>query len=142
MVRTRHLDEKLGVVTLDEIKAFNRHTQLFAVGEDLARRKAEGRERIRWWIKARRAQMAAKEAVGMDQLDVRCENASKRTTSIENRLWDTPPETLRGAVIRLREAHRDYVSMNCSSGDGEDFYAVAFGEVLSDLERLSGEARS
>ena len=134
--------KKMAAVTLDEIKTFNRHTQLLAVGEDLPQRKAEGRDRIRWWIKARRAQMAAKEAVGMDQLDVRCENACERTTSIEKQLWDTPPETLRSVVIRLREAHRDYVDMNGSGEDGGDFYSVAFGKVLSDLERLAGEAPS
>ncbi len=55
-------------VSLDCVKSFNRHTEklVFLGDEVLARRKAEGRERIRWWIKARRAQEAAQ------ALEARC----------------------------------------------------------------------
>ncbi len=128
-------DEKR--VTLEDIKEFNRQTQgLVSVGGEVpAQRKAEGRERIRWWIKARRAQDAAREAVGLPQLNAQLDSHHERVNAIEDRLWDTPAETLRGVLIRLREAHRDYVAVQCSD-DERDFYAVAFGKVLSDLERL------
>ena len=55
-------------VDLGTIKQFNRRAEMlnFAGGESLARCKAEGRERVRWWIKARRTQGAAKEAAGIE----------------------------------------------------------------------------
>ena len=55
-------------VSLDCVKSFNRQNQILASGEALSRRKAEGRERIRWWVAARRAQNAAQEAAGMPQM--------------------------------------------------------------------------
>ncbi len=130
-------------VDLGTIKKFNRHTErlVYVGGEVLARRKAEGRERIRWWIKARRAQHAAREAVGLPQLNAQLDSYHARVDALENRLWDTPAETLRGVRIRLREAHRDYVAVQCSD-DERDFYVVAFGKVLADLERLAREAQS
>jgi len=125
-------------IDLDSIKAYNRHTQELVkdLPEFLAQRKADGRERIRWWIKARRAQRAAQETAGVSQLDALLERNHERVDAIEDQLWDTPAETLRGVLIRLREAHRDYVAVQCSD-DERDFYAVAFGKVLSDLERLA-----
>ncbi len=130
-------------VHLRAIKEFNRHTErlVYVGGEVLALRKAEGRERIHWWIKARRAQESAQEAVGLPQLNAQLDSYHERVDAIENRLWDTPAETLRGVLIRLREAHRDYVAVQCCD-DERDFYAVAFGKVLSDFERLSGELPS
>ena len=131
-------------IDLDTIKTYNRHTEelVGSLPEVLARRKAEGRERIRWWIGARRAQNAAQEAVGMPEAEALLESNHEHVDAIEYEIWDTPAETLRGVLIRLREAHRDYVSTNCSDDSEGDFYAVAFGKVLSDLERLAGEARS
>ena len=129
-------------VSLDCIKSFNRQNRIFASGEALSRLKAEGRERIRWWIKARRAQEAAKEAVGLPGIDALLESNHQCVDAIEEALWDTPAETLRGVLIRLREAHRDYVAVICSDNPHEDFYAVAFGKVLADLERLAGRAGS
>ena len=131
-------------VSLDCVKSFNRHTEkLVFMGDGvLASRKAEGRERIRWWIKARRAQKDAQDAVGMPQIDRLLDSNHERVDAIEVALWDTPAETLRGVLIRLREAHRDYVAVQCSDNPHEDFYAVAFGKVLADLERLAGRARS
>ena len=125
-------------IDLDSIKAYNRHTQELAkdLPEFLAQRKAQGRERVRWWIKARRAQRAAQETAGVSQLDALLERNHERVDAIEDQLWDTPAETLQGVLIRLREAHRDYVAVQCSD-DERDFYAVAFGKVLSDLERLA-----
>ena len=130
-------------IDLDSIKAYNRHTQELVkdLPEFLAQRKADGRERIRWWIKARRAQRAAQETAGVSQLDALLERKHERVDAIEDQLWDTPAETLQGVLIRLREAHRDYVAVQCSD-DERDFYAVAFGKVLSDLEHLAGEVRS
>ena len=130
-------------VGLNTIKGFNRHTEAWAGGdlEELARRKAEGRERIRWWIKARRAQIAAKEAAGISELEALLESNCERVDAIEDQLWDTPAETIQGVKIRLREAHRDYIAVQCCDGE-EDFYAVAFGKVLADLEHLAGEVAS
>ena len=126
-------------IDLDSIKAYNRHTQELVkdLPEFLAQRKAAGRARIRWWIKARRAQRAAQETAGVSQLDALLERKHERVDAIEDQLWDTPAETLRGVLIRLREAHRDYVAVNCSTDTESDFYAVAFGKVLRDLERLA-----
>ncbi len=129
-------------VSLPCIKAFNRHNQISASGEVLSQRKAEGRERIRWWIKARRAQQAAQEAVGLPQIHAFLDSNHERVDAIEDALWDTPAGTLQGVLIRLREAHRDYVAVQCSDYSDGDFYAGAFGKVLADLERLAGEARS
>ena len=131
-------------IDLDSIKAYNRHTQELVkdLPEFLAQRKADGRERIRWWIKARRAQRAAQETAGVSQLDALLERNHERVDAIEDQLWDTPAQTLWGVVIRLREAHDDYLRINDFSKDDEDFYAVAFGKVLRDLERLAGEAQS
>ena len=135
--------ERERTVALGEIREFNRHTEkLVCVGGGvLAERKTEGRERIRWWIKTRRAQQAAQEAAGMPEVEALMESSHEHVDAIEDQLWDTPAETLQGVLIRLREAHRDYVAVQCSD-DERDFYADAFGKVLSDLERLSGEARS
>ncbi len=118
-------------VSLSCIKSFNRHTEKLVFGGDavLARCKAEGRERIRWWVKAHRAQEAAKEAVGLPEIDALLESNHECVDAIEDLLWDTPAETLRGTVIRLREAHRDYVAVQCSDNSEGDFYAVAFGKV-------------
>ncbi len=134
--------ERERVVAFGEIRRFNRHTEklVFVGDEVLAQRKAEGRERIRWWIKARRAQIAAKEAAGMLEVEALLDSNCERVNAIEDQLWDTPAETVQGVKIRLREAHRDYVAVQCSD-DERDFYAQAFGKVLHDLERLSGEAR-
>ncbi len=131
-------------VSLGCIKRFNRHTEKLVFMGDavLARRKAEGRERIRWWIGARRAQYAAKEAAGMPEAEALLESNHDHVDAIEDALWDTPAGTLQGVLIRLREAHRDYVAVQCSDDSGWDFYAVAFGKVLADLERLAGEART
>ena len=134
--------ERERVVALGEIRRFNRHTEklVFVGDEALAQRKAEGRERIRWWIKARRAQIAAKEAAGAPQIEALLDSNGDRVNAIEDALWDTPAETMWGVLIRWREAHRDYVAVQCCDGD-EDFYAQAFGKVLHDLERLAGETR-
>ena len=131
-------------VSLGCVKSFNRHTEMlvYVSGEKLAQRKAEGRERIRWWIKARRAQEVAQEAAGLPDIHALLDSNHERVDAIEDALWDTPAETLRGVVIRLREAHRDYVAVQCGDEPEEDFYAVAFGKVLRDLERLAGEAQS
>ncbi len=131
-------------VSLGCIKSFNRHTEklVFPGDEVLARRKAEGRERIRWWIAARRAQHASQEAAGIPQIHRLLDSNHERVDVIEHALWDTPARTLQGVLIRLREAHRDYVAVQCSDDSESDFYAVAFGKVLSDLERLAGGARS
>ncbi len=129
-------------VSLPCIKSFNHHNQISASGEVLARRKAEGRERIRWWVKARRAQDAAQEEAGLPGIDALLASNHERVDAIEDQLWDTPAGTMRGVIIRLREAHRDYVAVQCGDEPEEDFYAVAFGKVLRDLERLAGEARS
>ena len=131
-------------IDLNTIKRYNRHTEelVGSLPEVLARRKAEGRERIRWWIKARRAQHAAQEAVGLPQIHWLLDSSHEREDAIEKALWGTPAETLRGVLIRLREAHRDYIAINCSTDTESDFYAVAFGKVLADLERLAQEARS
>ena len=127
-------------IDLETIKTYNRHTESLVEGhlEFLARRKAEGRERIRWWIRVRRAQEAAQEAAGIPQIHRLLDSNNERVDAIEHALWDTPARTLQGVLIRLREAHRDYVAVQCSD-DERDFYAVAFGKVLSDLERLAGE---
>ena len=129
-------------VSLDCIKRFNLHTETLVYGGDevLARCKIAGRKRIRWWIKARRAQEAAQEAAGIPDIHALLDSNHERQDAIEDQLWDTPAETLQGVVIRMREAHRDYVSVNCCDDDG-DFYAAAFGKVLSDLERLTGEVQ-
>ncbi len=134
--------ERERTVALGEIKEFNRHTEklVFVGGGVLARRKAEGHERIRWWIKTHRAQKAAQEVAGMPEVEALLENSHERVDAIEDALWDTPAGTLQGVLIRLREAHRDYVAVQCSDDSEGDFYAVAFGKVLSDLERLAGEA--
>ncbi len=129
-------------VSLPCIKAFNRHNQISASGEVLSQRKAEGRERIRWWIKARRAQNAAQEAAGMPEIHRLLDIEYERTNAIEDQIWETPAETLQGVLIRLREAHHDYVAVQCCDEPEGDFYAGAFGEVLADLERLSEEGRS
>ena len=132
-----------GPVRLDDIKRYNRQAEIFASVDLLAMLKAQGRERIRWWIKAHRAQKAAQEAVGLPQLEALLDTDYERRSAIEDRIWDTPAETLRGVVIRLREARRDYVAFYCCSDDDDgDFYADAFGKVLQDLERLTAEARS
>ncbi len=130
-------------VSLGCVKSFNHHTEMlvYAGGEKLAQRKAEGRERIRWWIKARRAQEVAQEAAGLPDIHALLDSNHERVDAIEDQLWDTPAETLRGVVIRLREAHRDYVAVQCFDDSEGDFYAVAFGKVLRDLERLAGKAR-
>ncbi len=126
-------------VSLSCVKSFNRQTEMLVYGgnEVLAQRKAEGRERIQWWIKARRAQEAAQEAAGMPDFHALLDSNHERVDAIEDRMWDTPAETLGGAVIRLREALHDYRDVQCA--DEGDFYAVAFGKVLADLERLAGE---
>ena len=131
-------------VDLDIIRQFNHRNEASANGdqESLAWRKAEGRERVRWWIKARRTQEAAREAAGLPKLEALVESSSRRTSALEDQILDTPPETLRGAVIKLRETHHDYVDANYLGKGDEDFYAVAFGQVLRDLERLTGEART
>ncbi len=91
-------------VSLDCIKSFNRHTEklVFLGDEVLARRKAEGRERIRWWIKARRSQEAAQDAVGMPQIHRLLDSNPERADAIEDALWDTPAGTLQGVLIRLQ----------------------------------------
>ena len=134
--------ERERTVALGEIREFNRDTEMLPGDELRARRKTEGRERIRWWIKTRRAQQAAKEAAGMPEVDALMESSHEHVDAIEDRLWNTPAETMRGVVIRLREAHRDYVAVQCSDDSGEDFYAQAFGKVLADLERLAGGMQS
>ncbi len=129
-------------VSLPCIKRFNHQNQISASSEVLARRKAEGRERIRWWIKARRAQDAAQEAAGIPDIHALLDSNHERVDAIEDTLWDTPAGTLQGVLIRLREAHRDYVAVQCFDDSEGDFYAVAFGKVLRDLERLAVQVRS
>ncbi len=131
-------------ISLGCVKSFNRHTEMlvYAGGEKLARCKAEGRERIRWWIKARRAQEAAQEAAGIPQADALCDANHNHRARLENQLWDTPAETIKGVEIRLREALYDYTEFQAFDEGESDFYTVAFGKVLADLEHLSEEARS
>ena len=75
-------------VDLGTIKKFNRHTEakVFVGGEVLARRKAEGRERIRCWIKARRAQDAAQEAAGIPDIHALLDSNHERVDAIEDAL--------------------------------------------------------
>ncbi len=138
---SRSWPERIRTVHLDEIKEFNRYTETLVYGGDevLAGCKAEGRERIRWWIKARRAQEAAKEGAEMSRFEALLDSNHERVDAIEDRLWDTPAGTMQGVLIRLREAHCDYVRVQILDDPEGDFYSRAFGKVLADLERLAGE---
>ena len=80
------------------------------------------------------------EAVGIDHLGGLCDSAAKHATSNEKRTGDTPAETSQGVAIRQREAHRDCVATNGYDEDNEDFFSVAFGKVLRDLEWVAADA--
>ena len=130
-------------IHLDTIKRYNRHVEELVGSRPkiLARRKAEGRERIRWWVGARRAQRAAEEAVGLPRLTAIDNAAMERLFAAEKEVENTPAKGMRGVLIKLREAHYQISNQHSFPAPGEVWELDVVGAVLHDFERLIGGMR-
>src|SRR3546814_11135783 len=80
-------------ISLREIRNFNRHTEAFAGHgtPEFWKRKAEGRERVRWWLAYRRAYKAAQERAGLPALDDRLETVSEWRSELREGIARAPP---------------------------------------------------
>ncbi len=86
-----------------------------------------------------------------DDSDAAREPHFRRLEEMEWNIYQTPAQTLQGVATKLRLWSRYYACFHdrCYDGDwwtgdleGMDYAEFGFANVLRDLERLAGEARS
>jgi hypothetical protein len=94
-------------IDLRNLRGFNLRTALDEAqlwGDSparLARVRAEGRERIRWWISICRDGRRLRAASGLDEADERDEAAYEVLSAIEDEIMATAPEGVEGLRIKL-----------------------------------------
>lgn len=106
---------------------------------ELARRKAEGHGRLRWWVARMREKKAMREAAGHPDALQASDRAWLAYGAIEQQLLHTPATTLQGIWLKLEiMAARSRVDIDCSAAerrdlDVEDDYMVS---ALRDFRAL------
>lgn len=140
-----------GGTGLSTVRSANQATEsLVATGlpehaEEYAKRRAEGRARVRWWVAERRRQLDAKLMSGLTAADEAVDEAAEARELIEEQIKAAVPTTIKGAMVKLRVAARlaTVEAMNFEgvvSPDDLDFAQLFLLDTLADLERLSGGA--
>ena len=130
--------------SLHEVRNYNRQTESLATpgGEEHARRRTEGRARVRAWIGRQREKKALERELGIHDWDKRVDDPFYfRLFAIERQIIDTPARSLAGIAVKLRlhVHYGGYEDMQPEEIDWNDELVFA---VLRDAERLSGEASS
>jgi hypothetical protein len=101
------LHQRGKAINLRDLRAFNEaciYDDRFAWGNSparLARIRAEGRERVRWWIATYRDGKRLRDASGLDEANERDEEAYKSVSALEDQIMATPPEGMQGVRIKL-----------------------------------------
>jgi hypothetical protein len=94
-------------ISLRDIRTFNEACitdDRFAWGNSparLARIRAEGRERVRWWIAAFRDGKRLRAASGLDEAHTRDDEAYDLVAVLEGKIMRTAPEGLQGIRVKL-----------------------------------------
>jgi hypothetical protein len=135
-------------VSLRELRAHNTEFQIRAGGDPaaLAKVRADGRARVRWWIAYRREGDRINAELGADEANELLEQCSDAMNQAADAIVDAEPITLEGALIKLRIVVRD-LKQERTVMKGEEPTGLTWGEkgtisVLADFERLVGRARA
>ena len=114
------------------LNEFNKST---ASPEEYVKRQAEGRARVRAWIKRRREQRAWDRRVGLEDWDARGEPLYERMDTAETLIMSTPASGPAGLAVKLRMCVR-ITGLDEADNDLEwDQRLVR--SVLMDAERLA-----
>jgi hypothetical protein len=119
---------------LRSVKLHNQWQGKLARLEDAARERAAARGRIRLWISAQRAQKAARERLGLAELEVRRGAALDMAHELEAEILRTPARSTAGAAVKLRLWVRQTLGDSPVNLDPAERAIVS---ALGDLERLA-----
>ena len=91
-----------GRPSLDDVRKLNRHTEIFLAGDSdkRARRRAEGRDRVRAWIKKYREQRALRRP--LETISAKMDDCFDRMGDIEDCIVATPAVGFAGIAVKLR----------------------------------------
>ncbi len=122
---------------LDEVQTYNRDALMAADKgtEKYERRLEQGRERVRHWCARRREQKALKDQAGVTTLTAKGEALCDKIIAVEERICETPAETISDLAIKLRIA--EDIPDNPDEGSYVEDGTLS---VLRDIERLAGGA--
>jgi hypothetical protein len=114
----------------------------------LARVRAEGRERIRWWISICRDGRRLRAASGLDEADERDEAAYEVLSAIEDEIMATAPEGVEGLRIKLAVLARMAFIQHSDDRDNAEpaeeweYTDRAVYDLHAQAERISGRVQA
>jgi hypothetical protein len=123
--------------SLASIRLFNSWDGKLSKPQDAARRRREGRERIRLWIAAQRAQRAYRARLGLPELEARRAAALDRAHEFEAEILRTPARSMEGAAVKLKLWCRQTLGDGPMLAEHLDPAERAIVSALGDLERLA-----
>jgi hypothetical protein len=142
------------VMSLRELREFNKaciYDDQYAWGKSparLARIRAEGRERVRWWIASRRDIKRRQEASGYDEANERNEEAYKITSDIEGQILAAPAAGIEGLRVKLAVLARMSFIQFSDANDNAlpraewEMTDLAVTELHAEAERIAGRAKA
>jgi predicted ATPase len=102
-----------------------------------AKRRAEGRARVRWWIAEKRRKQAIIQESGHDDAERHAHACDEKMLALEDEIITTPATTLAGAIAKLR-FYRTYHGWREPAEIDKDEQIVI--SALIDFERMMGGA--
>ena len=115
-----------------DVRTYNKDIEDRASGdEDRAKRRAEGRARVRAWEVRYREREALERELGINDWDEQTDPVHDRLWALQGQMAETPAQSFAGVAAKLRL----HVHDECDDTE------LALS-ALRDVERLSGEAQS
>ena len=142
------------VIGLRELRAFNNaciFDDQHAWGNNparLARIRAEGRERVRWWVNIRRESRRLRAESGFDEVDERWDQIQDALNDIEDEILATPGADIEGLRIKLAVLARMSFIQHSNFDDQpeppEEWGAFdrAIFDLHAEAERMTGRAQA
>jgi hypothetical protein len=141
-------------IGLQEIRSFNQACVVddqWAWGKSparVARIRAEGRQRIRWWIAARREMLRVRAASGLGASGACLDAAYQAMDTLEDEILAAPAEGVEGLRVKLvvlaRTASRKFQDDKGAPLPREEWGPIelAVADLHAEAERIAGRARA
>jgi hypothetical protein len=126
--------------SLQSIRLFNSWDDKLGRPQDGARKRREGRERVRLWIAAQRSQRHHRARLGLPEIYARRGMALDRAHGLEADILRTKARSVAGAAVKLKLWARMTLGDGPVLAEHMDGAERAIVSALGDLERMAGGA--
>jgi hypothetical protein len=131
-------------VTLSELMGCNLHAEQAVAGDPvkLAKCRADGRARVRWWNAYRRELERLRSESGFEEANEQLEARDDERNAVADAICAMPAETIAGVIVKLRVVARSILVNNSNADHVVNYEEMEWHEtatlaVLADIERIA-----